>query len=93
MTLQEIEASALQLIPQQKRHLIQILTESLQDTEPDNAAPTESLTQFFQHSPLAAAIDELDLSRDRCQRLEIVELFGTIDYDETFDYKTQRQQP
>ncbi|TAF49314.1 MAG: hypothetical protein EAZ61_14580 [Oscillatoriales cyanobacterium] len=66
MTLQEIEANALQLIPQQKRYLIQILTESLQNTEPDNTTPTETLTQFFQLSPLAATIDELDLSRDRC---------------------------
>ena len=30
---------------------------------------------------------------ERRQRLQIVELFGTIDYDETFDYKTQRQRP
>lgn len=55
--------------------------------------PNPSRNSSSTHSPLAAAIDELDLSRDRCQRLEIVELFGTIDYDETFDYKTQRQQP
>jgi metal-responsive CopG/Arc/MetJ family transcriptional regulator len=30
---------------------------------------------------------------ERRQRLKITELFGTIDYDETFDYKTQRQRP
>ncbi len=27
---------------------------------------------------------------DRRQRLKIVDLFGTIDYDESFDYKVQR---
>jgi Bacterial antitoxin of type II TA system, VapB len=27
----------------------------------------------------------------RRQRLKIVDLFGTIDYDDTYDYKAQRQ--
>lgn len=28
----------------------------------------------------------------RRQQLEVAELFGTIDYDEGYDYKVQRQQ-
>ena len=27
------------------------------------------------------------------KQLNILELFGSIDYDETYDYKKQRQQP
>ncbi len=29
----------------------------------------------------------------RRKRLKILDLFGTIDYDEGYDYKQQRQQP
>jgi hypothetical protein len=29
----------------------------------------------------------------RRQRRKIIDLFGTIDYDETYDYKAQRQTP
>ena len=30
---------------------------------------------------------------ERREQLKVTELFGTIDFDETFDYKNQRKNP
>lgn len=43
--------------------------------------------------PTATALIEAALREyiQRCKQLQIMELFGTIDYEENYEYKQQRQ--
>ncbi|BAY78470.1 hypothetical protein NIES25_49440 [Nostoc linckia NIES-25] len=66
MVISELEQKLLQLSPDEKLYIIQLLAQSLtshnNNTHPDQ--PTK-LSEFFRQSPLAELADELDLSRDR----------------------------
>ncbi len=67
MTIQELEKQLLTLAPDEKRRLIQLLTQSLatETTSASAAQETESLVEFFRNSPLCEVADQLDLTRDR----------------------------
>ena len=58
----------------------------------DEALLQEALS--FDHQTTAEAIVETALREyiQRRQRLKVVDLFGTIDYEQDYDYKQQRQQ-
>jgi hypothetical protein len=64
MVIQELEQQLLQLSPNEKLYIIQLLAQSLstQNTHPEE--PTK-LSEFFRQSPLAEFIEELDLNRER----------------------------
>jgi len=59
----------------------------------DEALIREAL-EIDDHQNLEAVIeDALREYIQRRQRRKILDLFGTIDYDDTYNYKTQRQAP
>jgi len=59
----------------------------------DEALIREAL-EIDDHQNLEAVIeDALREYIQRRQRRKISDLFGTIDYDDTYNYKTQRQAP
>ncbi|BAY26272.1 hypothetical protein NIES2100_60860 [Calothrix sp. NIES-2100] len=64
MVIQELEQQLLQLSPNDKLYIIQILAQSLtkQSTHPEEPS---KLSEFFRQSPLAEIAEELDLSRER----------------------------
>ncbi|MGF2036698.1 MAG: hypothetical protein RMZ43_015520 [Nostoc sp. CmiVER01] len=65
MAIQELEQQLLQLSPNDKLYIIQLLAQSLtthNNTQPDQPS---KLSDFFRQSPLAELTEELDLSRDR----------------------------
>ncbi|AVH67696.1 MULTISPECIES: hypothetical protein [unclassified Nostoc] len=64
MAIQELEQQLLQLSPNDKLYIIQLLAQSLttHNTQPDQPS---KLSDFFRQSPLAELTEELDLSRDR----------------------------
>jgi hypothetical protein len=65
MAIQELEQQLLQLSPNDKLYIIQLLAQSLtthNNTHPDQPS---KLSEFFRQSPLAELTEELDLSRDR----------------------------
>jgi len=64
MTISELEQQLLQLSPNDKLYIIQLLAQSLtiQNTHPEQ---TTSLVEFFRQSPLVGIAEELDFSRDR----------------------------
>ncbi|QKQ72873.1 hypothetical protein [Nostoc sp. TCL240-02] len=65
MAIQELEQQLLQLSPNDKLYIIQLLAQSLtthNNTHPDKPS---KLSEFFRQSPLAELTEELDLSRDR----------------------------
>ncbi|MEH1911158.1 MAG: hypothetical protein V7L05_05950 [Nostoc sp.] len=67
MVIQELEQQLLQLSPNDKLYIIQLLAQSL--TIHNNTTHLEQptkLSEFFRQSPLAELTEELvDLSRDR----------------------------
>ncbi|MEH1921225.1 hypothetical protein [Nostoc sp.] len=65
MAIQELEQQLLQLSPNDKLYIIQLLAQSL--TTHNNIHPDQpsKLSEFFRQSPLAELTEELDLSRDR----------------------------
>ncbi|MBD0387197.1 MAG: hypothetical protein ICV54_11920 [Nostoc sp. C3-bin3] len=65
MAIQELEQQLLQLSPNDKLYIIQLLAQSL--TTHNNTPPDQpsKLSEFFRQSPLAELTEELDLSRDR----------------------------
>ncbi len=59
----------------------------------DEALIREAL-EIDDHQNLEAVIeDALREYIQRRQRRKILDLFGTIDYDDTYNYKAQRQAP
>ncbi|NEQ95312.1 MAG: hypothetical protein F6K30_01030 [Cyanothece sp. SIO2G6] len=78
MTLtSELEAQLIQLSPDDKLYLIQVLAKSLNGAcHPVPQPATDSLSSFFQRSPLAdiVADGELDLKRDRALPTERIVL-------------------
>jgi hypothetical protein len=64
MIIQELEQQLLQLSPNEKLYIIQLLAQSLtiHNTHPEQ--PTK-LSEFFRQSPLAELTKELDLTRER----------------------------
>ena len=64
MTISELEQQLLQLTPNEKLHIIQLLTQSLTTHSTHSEQPT-TLVEFFSQSPLVEISEELDFSRDR----------------------------
>jgi hypothetical protein len=64
MVIQELEQQLLQLSPNDKLHIIQLLAQSLTTHNTHPEEPTK-LSEFFRQSPLAEIAEELDLSRER----------------------------
>ncbi len=64
MVIPELEEQLLQLPPNDKLYIIQLLIQSLttQNTHPEQ---TTTLVEFFRQSPLVGIAEELDFSRDR----------------------------
>jgi hypothetical protein len=64
MVIPELEQELLQLSPNEKLYIIQLLAQSLTipNTHPEQPS---KLSEFFRQSPLAELTEELDLSRDR----------------------------
>ncbi len=54
----------------------------------------QEVLEIDEHQNLEAVIeDALREYIQRRQRRKILDLFGTIDYDDTYNYKAQRQAP
>ncbi len=64
MVIPELEQQLLQLSPNEKLYIIQLLAQSLTIQNTHSEQPTK-LSEFFRQSPLAELTEELDLSRDR----------------------------
>ncbi|MEY3333319.1 MAG: hypothetical protein RLZZ176_1619 [Cyanobacteriota bacterium] len=67
MVIPELEQQLLQLSPNDKLYIIQLLAQSLTLEHPNNKTLTEQpskLSEFFRQSPLTEVAEELDLSRD-----------------------------
>lgn len=66
MPIPELEKQLLQLSPDEKLYIIQLLAQSL-TTSNSNTHPEQpsKLSEFFRKSPLVELTEELDLSRDR----------------------------
>lgn len=64
MVIPELEQQLLQLSPNEKLYIIQLLAQSLtiDNTHPEQPS---KLSEFFRQSPLAELNEEIDLSRDR----------------------------
>jgi hypothetical protein len=66
MAIPELEQQLLQLSPNDKLYIIQLLAQSLtspnHNTHPDQPS---KLSEFFRQSPLAEVSEELDFSSDR----------------------------
>jgi len=63
MVIPELETQLLQLSPNDKLYIIQLLAQSLttQNTHPEQLT---TLVEFFRQSPLVGIAEELDFSRD-----------------------------
>ncbi|MBH8552720.1 hypothetical protein I8751_10120 [Nostocaceae cyanobacterium CENA357] len=64
MVIPELEQQLLQLSPNEKLYIIQLLAQSLTIQNTHSEQPSK-LSEFFRQSPLAELTEELDLSRDR----------------------------
>ncbi|BAY41557.1 hypothetical protein NIES2111_59530 (plasmid) [Nostoc sp. NIES-2111] len=64
MLLPELEQQLLQLDPNEKLYIIQLLAQSL-TTHNTHLEQPSKLSDFFRQSPLAQVGEELDLNRDR----------------------------
>ncbi|MBX9256281.1 hypothetical protein H1Q63_20530 [Desmonostoc muscorum CCALA 125] len=64
MVIPELEQQLLQLSPNEKLYIIQLLAQSL-TTHNNHPEQPSKLSEFFRQSPLAELNEELDLSRDR----------------------------
>ncbi|BAY65117.1 hypothetical protein NIES22_52190 [Calothrix brevissima NIES-22] len=64
MVIPELEQQLLQLSPNKKLYIIQLLAQSLTIHNTHSEQPSK-LSEFFRHSPLTEVAEELDLSRDR----------------------------
>ncbi|MBW4631697.1 MAG: hypothetical protein KME30_07280 [Iphinoe sp. HA4291-MV1] len=74
MVIPELEQQLLQLSPNDKLYIIQLLAQSL-STQNNNThlEQTTKLSEFFRQSPLAELTEELDLSRDRsCSLMKMI---------------------
>ncbi|MBW4511955.1 MAG: hypothetical protein KME64_36465 [Scytonematopsis contorta HA4267-MV1] len=63
MVIQELEQQLLQLSPNDRLYIIQLLAQSLTTNNIDPEQPTK-LSEFFRQSPLAELAEELDLRRE-----------------------------
>ncbi|BAY28434.1 hypothetical protein NIES2107_02630 [Nostoc carneum NIES-2107] len=63
MLIPELEQQLLQLSPNEKLYIIQVLAQSL-TTNNTNPEQPSKLSEFFRQSPLAEVIEEIDLKRD-----------------------------
>ncbi|WP_414543222.1 hypothetical protein [Nostoc sp. CCY0012] len=63
MVIPELEQQLLQLPPNDKLYIIQLLAQSLTTSNTHPEQPSK-LSEFFRQSPLAELPEELDLSRD-----------------------------
>ncbi|MCG6138085.1 MAG: hypothetical protein MET45_26225 [Nostoc sp. LLA-1] len=63
MVIPELEQQLLQLPPNDKLYIIQLLAQSLTTSNTQPEQPSK-LSEFFRQSPLAELPEELDLSRD-----------------------------
>jgi hypothetical protein len=66
MVIPELEQELLQLSPNEKLYIIQLLAQSLTTHNTHSEQPSK-LSEFFRQSPLAEITEELDLNRDRSQ--------------------------
>ncbi|MBD2205779.1 hypothetical protein H6G33_26745 [Calothrix sp. FACHB-1219] len=64
MVIPELEQQLLQLSPNEKLYIIQLLAQSLTTQNTPSGQPS-TLSEFFRQSPLTEVAEELDLSRDR----------------------------
>jgi hypothetical protein len=64
MVIQELEQQLLELSPNEKLYIIQLLAQSLTIHNTHLEQPTK-LSEFFRQSPLAELTEELDLNRER----------------------------
>lgn len=67
MVIPELEQQLLQLSPNDKLYIIQLLAQSLTMENKNGQMFSEQpskLSEFFRQSPLAEVAEELDLSRD-----------------------------
>jgi hypothetical protein len=64
MAIQELEQQLLQLSPNDKLYIIQLLAQSLTTHNNTQLDQPSKLSDFFRQSPLAELTEELDLSRD-----------------------------
>lgn len=64
MVIPELEQQLLQLSPNDKLYIIQLLAQSLTKQNNHPEEPTK-LSDFFSQSPLAEVAEEIDLSRER----------------------------
>jgi hypothetical protein len=67
MSIQELEAQLLNLDHNDRVHIFQVLSQSLQQSPVKPDQPTQNLADFFRNSPLAEAVasGELDLTRNQ----------------------------
>ncbi|MTJ10764.1 MULTISPECIES: hypothetical protein [unclassified Anabaena] len=63
MVTPELEQQLLQLSPNEKLYIIQVLAQSL-TTHSTHPEQPSKLSEFFRQSPLAEFSEELDLSRE-----------------------------
>ncbi len=64
MVIPELEQQLLQLSPNDKLYIIQLLAQSLTGSNTHPEQPSK-LSEFFRQSPLVGIAEELDFSRDR----------------------------
>ncbi|NET72018.1 MAG: hypothetical protein F6K62_14115 [Sphaerospermopsis sp. SIO1G2] len=67
MIIPELEQKLLQLSPNDKLYIIQLLAQSLtleNNNHKEISEQPSKLSEFFRQSPLAEVSEELDLSRD-----------------------------
>ena len=57
----------------------------------DNQLVEEAQTIGEQQTPLDVVVEALEEYIQHRKQLQILTLFGTIDYDDGYDYKEQRQ--
>lgn len=64
MSIRELEAQLLNLDPNERQRIVQLLLQSL---NPPKTAPADesSIVDFFRNSPLCEVADELELARDQ----------------------------
>ncbi|MBD2683594.1 MULTISPECIES: hypothetical protein [Nostoc] len=73
MLLRELEQQLLQLDPNEKLYIIQLLAQSLTTHDIHPEQPSK-LSEFFRQSLLAQVSEELDLSRDRSLSYDVFSL-------------------
>ncbi|MCL6753214.1 hypothetical protein KBT16_20490 [Nostoc sp. CCCryo 231-06] len=87
MAIQELEQQLLQLSPNDKLYIIQLLAQSL-TTHNNNAHPDQpsKLSDFFRESPLAELTEELDINRGLVLLKTLIESLQPETKTETPEY-------